>query len=36
VTALLQQARTLADLASFISIDEAAVLTAADERGQSA
>jgi Amidase len=29
VTALLQQARTLADLASFIIIDEAAVLTAA-------
>jgi mandelamide amidase len=29
VTALLQQAQTLADLASFISIDEAAVLTAA-------
>jgi Asp-tRNA(Asn)/Glu-tRNA(Gln) amidotransferase A subunit family amidase len=29
VTALLQQARTLADLASFIGIDEAAVLTAA-------
>jgi indoleacetamide hydrolase len=29
VTGLLQQARTLADLASFISIDEAAVLTAA-------
>jgi indoleacetamide hydrolase len=29
VTALLQQARTLADLACFISIDESAVLTAA-------